>query len=568
MGELQNFKDLVKERGFYNKKSQSLILRGVNRGAEKCLNLDSDKRAWVKIEMDSDNDESYQLYLRILNDMPLSENISDAIYNEGIRDYEVFKKNKVSSGAKLFKFLRKKRILCASDIERITTARNTEQLWLCISQNPIDFLFCSSNQSYTSCLDINSDYDGAFYMGLLGLSVDKNRFIAFSTKDKKGFKSELCGKEYTQYKIVSRCWGLLGKNKTFVLEKYYPFKTVGFAKPIREHTGLKFIKKTGDRFYQWRGKYTVPKVYDIKDKFRWVYIDTIGIKHYDYETGEDLKEIMYTPDGNTGNNNGCDYYYALGIKHLKDYKYLKEGAVLCVKCGEICAGDESVWINGETDGYHCTECSKGYKKCGCCDAHVKEEDLTETIRSGKRVCKECESAYFKRCVECNELIYQYDLYKNNTLCQGCYNNLYIKCSDCGSMCEKDKINEGLCVFCKERGSTDRRSIRDMIRNNELKHGMKIRLKNNLENFSDGPGVDSFGNMDRYRGREVTFERITMSGGWIKIVEDGTRYSWDYRWFYDYIELETVEVETLCTDGQISWFETPLRTSHNAYILGA
>ncbi len=535
MEETQNFKELVKDHGFYNKESQYRILRGADRGPDKSLNLDPmTKRAWMKIEMDADNDESYQLYLSLLD--KIDYRVFDKYTKEeGIGSYEVFKKNKIKSGAKLFKFLRKKQILKPTDIEAVTTKRNTEQLWLCISQNPIDFLFCSSNQSYTTCLDINSDYEGAFYMGLLGLSVDKNRFIAFSTKDKKGFKSELFSKEYTQHKIVSRCWGLLGKKGTFVLERYYPFKTVGFAKDIESYTELEYIKTSGEKFRSWVSKYSVRKVKDIKNHTRWIYIDTIGATgiKFDYINHEE-DFFRYKYGGTSGNISTFEYNYNLGLTKLTNFSYLETGVQICGVCGEYYGTNEGGEVQGK--GHCCPTCLKGYRYCHHCCFYVKKDLLNTKINSGNMVCDVCKDQY-KKCSCCDELFYKGALHDGNTLCQKCITELKKKCNRCGKYVDKDKHAEqdGFCDDCYQMVQEKEHSnvIKDMLLCSRLKEGMKLELRSKFERFYNDPNIND--SMAEYLGQRVTFDKLSYGETYIQIKEDGGRYNWDTRWFKDYEE---------------------------------
>ncbi len=538
MEELRNFKDLVKDHGYYNKESQNLILRGIDRNPEKSLNLDITKRAWIEIEMDRDNDESYQLYLEFLDKIDFS--IFDKYSTEeGINSYKVFKDNKIKSGAKLFKFLKKKGILKPEDIEKVTTKRNTQQLWLCISQNPIDFLFCSSNQSFTSCLDIKSDYEEALYMGLLGLSADKNRFIAFSTKDKKGFKTELFNKEYKQYSIVSRCWGLLGKNKTFVLEKYYPFKTVGFAKSIEEYTELEYINKDRDSFYNWKSKYSTKRVKDVNDNFRWIYLDSVGIEiDYDNET------FKYVECGNTGNNGSCEYNYAIGLEKLTDFKFLKEGAVVCDECGKLHVHDESRYVEG---GNYCSDCTKDHVYCNCCHEYVKKEKLGTTLKNDDKVCDRCIKKYYTECPDCGDLSRKMELYHYNkkSICRSCYVKVMKKCKKCHDFINEDEYekNDGYCQYCyriiKRQG-------------NRLPTGTKFRVKDHLsEEIMGNPGANR--DMREYCGKVVTLiGYYSDDKDYVRIEEDMSRWTWDLRWF-DIIEEEKEEgiLEPVLSDDYFS-----------------
>lgn len=550
MSEIKNFKKLIKDFGYYDKKSQYRILRGIERKSEESLNLDSNKRFWVRVDIDENSDESFILYRNLLTEVNSWEIINNLEEKYGIWKYNSFKNNKTNSGAKLFKFLKKKGYLSKESIEKITTKKNSQENYLCISQNPLDFLFCSSNQSFTSCLDINSDYGGAFYMGLLGLSVDKNRFLVFSTNNKEGFKTEIKGKTYIQPKINSRCWGLLGKNKTFVLETYYPHRLFKFVEHIKDHTGLEYIKLNGERINTWEGKYKISMTFDEDSKFRWVYLDNIGvIKDKDsglfIYSGDDEKAL-------TGNIGDYEYNYTLGLKKLNKYKYLKNGAYICAKCNKLCDTDKTKYIGGI--GECCHDCSKGYELCDCCNNYVKK-DIIENI-NGEEVCNRCIKEYYIECSECKELIRKSRsrISGNTHYCDDCYSIFMVECKDCGNYVKKDIIVDDYCPGCLEyHNNPEKLSIYEMAKNGVLKSGMKLRVVDKLRRFIDPRDPGFSDSMERYCGRIVTFKRNTVGRDhWIEIMEDLGNWTWDARWF---------------TPIKYDLKREVLQTSYNSYFKG-
>ena len=113
-------------------------------------------------------DEGFKKLWRLLAlcSHPDKSKLLEPITHEAYRNnYVVIGKQKI----RLFKYIKKHKLLSAKEIENVTTMKQSQQkLYLCISRNPVDYLFASTDQSFTSCLSLYSDYTGAFYMGLPG----------------------------------------------------------------------------------------------------------------------------------------------------------------------------------------------------------------------------------------------------------------------------------------------------------------------------------------------------------------------------------------------------------------
>ena len=85
---------------------------------------------------------------------------------------------------------------------------NKNKLYLVLSLNFADWFLCSTKESWTSCLNLDSDYENAYWTGLPGLIGDKNRALVYLTDGTK--------KEYEGIivdKIISRSWILTVREK-------------------------------------------------------------------------------------------------------------------------------------------------------------------------------------------------------------------------------------------------------------------------------------------------------------------------------------------------------------------
>ena len=101
-----------------------------------------------------------------------------------------------------------------------------------ISLNMADFMLASTAESWTSCINLESNYEGGYWAGLPGLIGDKNRAIMYFTdlskKEFRGIKS---------YKMISRTWLLLGRETKSSKIKDLP--------PVESHIKRPYVSVVG-----------------------------------------------------------------------------------------------------------------------------------------------------------------------------------------------------------------------------------------------------------------------------------------------------------------------------------
>lgn len=122
-----------------------------------------------------------------------------------------------------------------------------KKLSIVLSLNFADWLLSSSSEDWSSCLDLESDYDECFWTGLPGLIGDKNRALLYITDGKK--------KKYGKIKvdrILSRSWVLTVRTKS-TKKPYFHFVTeypinIGLDKFAEEYLGVKFITRGEEEF--------------------------------------------------------------------------------------------------------------------------------------------------------------------------------------------------------------------------------------------------------------------------------------------------------------------------------
>jgi len=102
-----------------------------------------------------------------------------------------------------------------------------------ISVNPVDIFMASTGKNWTSCISMESDYEAAYWSGIPGAMIDKNRAIVYITNGEKDRY-----KEIVIDKMMARSWLLLvrfDRKKTGVfVHRSYPIE-IDFKKIIEKH---------------------------------------------------------------------------------------------------------------------------------------------------------------------------------------------------------------------------------------------------------------------------------------------------------------------------------------------
>ena len=157
-----------------------------------------DDRIWWKVPLKPSFDDAYKIYRRVV-----ISNMGYGDTRDELLAYETWKAG-YFQGQKLFKYLRKSVGVSDSNMDYMTTNRISKgHVWLCVSKNPIDLFFCATDQSFSSCMGMSSNYSGAFYMGLPGMLVEPSRYMVFIAPGKL-HTHELHGKSFRHLKYLQR----------------------------------------------------------------------------------------------------------------------------------------------------------------------------------------------------------------------------------------------------------------------------------------------------------------------------------------------------------------------------
>lgn len=407
-----------------------------NKYLDEMLNLNNQRRAFYSVNKSEDLDKGYREYR---NELYNSLSIKDELYGR-LCDYKVFSENSIvidKQPVKLFKYLLKKEIFTKAQVDRINNYKTGDDLYVCISRNPVDMLFCSTNQSFSSCESLCSDYSGAFYMALGALPLDPNRAIMFLTNGKIK-RYDIKDYEFKHFRYICRSWLLLDKDSSLHVIRHYPSSSMDFDTILRS-IGYKI---NIDDFSDSKFKFE-PGSYENGEHVN-LYLDNIGRKYTN-------NKIYYTYLGTTG----CDEIFncSSGFESIEDFDSLNNNNThACVSCN-CSVEDDYSYFNEDGDPY-CEECyNDRYSSCySCGDEVCLESDCTYRTDNGY-YCSGCFHDKYIICDNCGESELIGDSIvlsdSSHTYCEGCGYDLTFYCEECEYVYENDDESTigNMCLSC-------------------------------------------------------------------------------------------------------------------------
>jgi len=220
--------------------------RPIENYLDEFFNLNDQRRAWYQIPAEhcvehseayayyrkslSKNKDIYNIFTKLLKinetDKTIDTILDSEIFNKIVHHTETFITGHFyynNQKHKLFKFLLKHKLLTQEEVDTINAKKvNDSKLYLCISRNPIDYLFCSTNQSFeSSCLNLKSTHDGAYYMANAAFPLDPNRFIMFISNGKIK-RYTIKGYEFKHFSYTQRSFGFISKSKKIIHVRDFP----------------------------------------------------------------------------------------------------------------------------------------------------------------------------------------------------------------------------------------------------------------------------------------------------------------------------------------------------------
>jgi len=471
---MEAFENILHEF-YYDVESQERIIDSMNTRQiiDNRFQLDDNKRIFFEIKASEKTDLAYSKYIILIRGLRNNCIINSSGFNS-LYDYKAFKTGKITINKntyKLFKYLKNTLKVKQSEIEPITTIKNNQKLYFCISRNPIDYLFCATNQNHTSCMSLDSDHGKAFYMALPSLLLDTNRMIGFVTNGKTK-EYDVKGETFEHFSTMSRSWLVWGKqeineiSEAIGIVNYYPYLNVDFTSFIANYYHLN-VSEGAKNEPDFIGQ-NVFKGAKFEDGTKaGIYHDgSIGLitheghcyhssKAFERVTGptgnynfawfngfEDLECFDNIYSGASCTTCGCpvsddDVYYGDDECYCSDCFYEKFS--FCDDCGVECHLDD---MSEGSDGYthYCRDCfDKSFVICQQCDEVIDMDD-SRCDENGDCYCESCFDSSFFQCYECSE-IHDIDDKKegadNNNYCEHCYDKKYIECDICSEIIEID-----------------------------------------------------------------------------------------------------------------------------------
>lgn len=246
-------------------------------------------------------------------------------------------------------------------IDRINELRfsKNKSIEIVLSLNREDWFCSTTNESWRTCLSLESPSFASYWVSLAGSVIDKNLALLYITN---GDKKEYMGVKTD--KVLSRSWVLLDENSIFNIVNFYPSSLLSVDN-LGEFLPYK-IKKIGNDFV---GKHTVSPLWFKNGYSNYIYQDkTIPVmiddKTFKLKSGSKGLKTIYKGKVFEGPIfNFCDGFSKLkrlveenrDISILDFFTYPDE----CVECGSLVSRYRACYNEDDGSynrGPYCGEC--------------------------------------------------------------------------------------------------------------------------------------------------------------------------------------------------------------------
>jgi len=358
-------------------------------------------------------------------------------------------------------------------------------LQLVLSLNFADWFLCSTGEKWSSCINLESDYEDTYWAGLPGLIGDKNRAILYVTDGKTKTYEGI-----TVDRFLNRSWTLTfrqrAKNEqrkergtSFInVVGEYPnnlnltdmaiksFKA-GFVKNFENESPTKFVSK-----YYIENLFHKTLNHDSVTSY--IYQDTtcnyIARKN---KAEFSLGALSYLKPGSCGVNrydrqgnhvDGQPVYYTRGLRHLISNNLVitnesnDNDRYYCYNCDcNIYEGEEL--YNEGIGEYYCSDCFDDlFIICPHCEESVSVEESCE-VAVGRRnsyeyICNFCRDNECIVCNDCNETHYidsTVEIENGKYVCNNCIENYFV-CEECDTYqlnSERIELENSPKIICED-----------------------------------------------------------------------------------------------------------------------
>ncbi len=317
---------------------------------------------------------------------------------------------------------------------------SSSKLELVLSCNYEDWFFCSTGNSWSSCLSLDGNY--GYWAGLPGLTTDRNRAMLYITNGEKKRPIPYIDEKVEVDKVIARSWVLLTESNEMNLVRFYPFKILE-KESIGKITGITFfdndecserckheeipvfhtnglssnIYKDNTQFE--KNSYGDGKIYSCFTGSGTQYISkrTLSFEYEDYYDGiEGGLRTLVSEDSSLENYEGNKAYCYMCDREIYGEEYLDHrGNVICERCyeneysdccvcGRILPNDDAMYTKNGDDPY-CDCCYE--ERCGeCSECHegFEKDNLIQVEGTEAYVCTDClanNTDKYGECESCN-----------------------------------------------------------------------------------------------------------------------------------------------------------------------
>jgi hypothetical protein len=335
------------------------------------------------------------------------------------------------------------REMVATDLKNILNDKIPKiGLKVVLSFNFADWFLCSTSESWTSCLNLESTFSKCYWSGLPGLIGDRNRCMLYITSGEK--------KEYQGIvvdKMITRTWLVRTDLNYFNIIKFFPINIISLHKV---NTILPEIKITENNY--WDSKYPINFLYHkngdssfiFKDFHSFTYNGNLLKKEYldfdnIYMSYKDDGYIEVINKDKKTITSSTVFQYENGLRYLIDNKLsLLDDKITPTTYCEHC--HKKVYINDHTSTitfnnvFYCNLCfERLFTYCFICREVVSIEEANYIAGDGIHLCGNCYSkkGNVKKCDICEKkfLVSSVLSLGERMICRKCYRNTLLENRD-------------------------------------------------------------------------------------------------------------------------------------------
>lgn len=253
------------------------------------------------------------------------------------------------------------------------------------SRNFADWFLCSTEENWSSCLSLKSNYHACFWSGIPGLLGDPNRIMIYVTdgskKEYKGIKTD---------RFISRAWGLYSEDNEFNVTRWYDQKKIKH-KDICNFSGWPIRPRTGEDF---RSLDPLDPIYFENGQSSFIYIDNGYITREGgefYLIGDSGNSDAYTiEDGEIESNPPWSLSVSEGLEDLIScnsslQSFNDRNKEPCEHCGDMLDTDNDEYYTTHDVYTICSDCF--HSSHGICDhtSEIYHNDELTTVYNGERI---------------------------------------------------------------------------------------------------------------------------------------------------------------------------------------